>query len=311
MLQQTQACRVVSFFENWMKLFPSVKLLAQASEEMVIKAWEGLGYYSRARSLHRAAKIIVDEFGGQIPSEKELLSSIPGIGPYTTGAILSFAFHKKAAAIDANVRRVMSRFLNLPKVVEEVVEPLLSEDQPWHTMEALIELGALVCRKTPQCAECPLCSQCLAHKKGVYDVATTRPLSRTTRLWRDVAVIVCKGHVFVLQNDKGIMKGLSEFLYFEGNEVRKTLAEFSEYLSGFCKNNISALTALPSVSHAFTRFRCTLHPNIVIAEKFFEYPVGKWVKIQDVSLLPFSSGHKRVLVSALSFLNLSATLAYL
>ena len=171
MLQQTQAARVVPFFLRWIKKFPTVRELSQGSEDDILKLWEGLGYYSRARNLKKAACFIEEVFHGEIPKDQESLRSIPGIGPYTQGAIRSFAFHERAAAVDANVERVIARWMDVPiqkgstrsrEKVESLLEEILPEKDAWVVMEALIELGALVCQKKPVCEVCPLRKECLS-----------------------------------------------------------------------------------------------------------------------------------------------------
>ena len=159
MLQQTRAQVVVSYFDRWMKRFPNVEALAAAPIEEVIKIWEGLGYYSRARNLHKGAQEIVRKHGGRIPNTREALLELPGLGPYTAGAILSFGFHQRATAVDGNVLRVLSRFgwiaedigkIAARRKIEALAESLLDEKKPWVSAEALIELGATICLPQPR-----------------------------------------------------------------------------------------------------------------------------------------------------------------
>ena len=164
MLQQTQARVVIDYYQRWMKKFPDIEHLARAPLEEVIKQWEGLGYYVRARNLHKAAQYLVEHHQGIFPSSRELLEKIPGIGPYTVGAILSFAFHQKAAAVDGNVIRVLTRLFAMQEEVQtqsskkwlwKCAENLLPEKEPWILVEGLIELGATVCTLKPKCSQCP------------------------------------------------------------------------------------------------------------------------------------------------------------
>ncbi len=199
MLQQTRASVVVPYFIKWMQQFPDVLSLANASLEEVIKAWEGLGYYKRARNLHKGARQIAENFNGNLPDSREALDTISGLGPYTISAILSFGFHKRAAPVDGNVARVMSRYLAIEenicrskvrKEIEEKTAALLDEEAPWVTAEALIELGATVCTPNPFCEACPLQADCLGLKKGI---ARTLPIKNgekpITLLKRTVAVV--------------------------------------------------------------------------------------------------------------------------
>ena len=310
MLQQTQTSRVISFFSRWMELFPTVYVLASASEESVIKAWEGLGYYSRARALHAAAKTIVERHGGRVPRDEEKLRELPGIGPFTAGAIRAFAFHERAAAVDANVRRVIIRLLgnDSPKEIESVVERLLPARQPWVAMEALIELGALVCKPTPTCNVCPLADRCYANATQTQDRIVKRSVVRT-KLWRDVVVFVHEDRLFVtVKTGKGIMSGLYEFPYYETSPGGRTLHELVAHVHPIVQTPLQALRSFPSTTHTFTRFHVTLYPTVIRCHKRPECMAGRWVTLQEALDLPFSSGHKRVLQALRES---SATLAYL
>jgi A/G-specific adenine glycosylase len=175
MLQQTQVATVIPFFSRWMERFPDLPTLAEAAEDEVLRLWQGLGYYSRARNLHRAAKLVVDRFGGALPSDPALLASLPGVGPYAAGAIACFAFDRAAPAVDANIARVLARLANvrLPidspagnRLIWALASALLPEKSGGrlHT-SALMELGALVCLpKKPQCLVCPVHSHCRAQE---------------------------------------------------------------------------------------------------------------------------------------------------
>lgn len=308
MLQQTQASRVISFFSQWMELFPTVHALALASEESVIKAWEGLGYYSRARALHAAAKTIVERYDGRIPLNEAELRALPGIGPYTAGAVRAFAFHERAAAVDANVRRVVTRLLGNDTPKEAVVERLLPVHQPWVAMEALIELGALVCKPTPNCASCPLSDRCYANATQTQDRIAKRSVVRT-KLWRDVVLFVHEDRLLVtVKTGKGIMSGLYEFPYYETVSGGRSLDELVAYLQPMVQTPLQALRSLPITTHTFTRFHVTLYPALVRCYKRGECMAGRWVTLQEALSLPFSSGHKRVLHA---LRDCSATLAYL
>ena len=156
MLQQTQVSVVIPYFDRWMNRFPTLRHLAKATLDEVIKEWEGLGYYSRARNLHEGARYVLEKHEGILPETREELQKIKGLGPYTIGAIRSFAFHHKAAAVDGNVIRVLARYFKIeddiakPKTIQMIrdrAEAILPEIEPWIVAEALIELGATLCTK--------------------------------------------------------------------------------------------------------------------------------------------------------------------
>jgi A/G-specific adenine glycosylase len=290
MLQQTQVAVVIPYFHRWMQKFPTLRDLAAAPLEEIIKAWEGLGYYSRARNLHKAAQMVVRDFGGELPSTYEELDKLPGFGPYTIGAVLSFAFQQKAAAVDGNVVRVLSRFFasdkeqSQRKHYEALALSVLPDDRPWVAMEGLIELGAQICQRRPKCAECPLRNECRAYREGktdLFPLKKKRPA--TVYLERRVAVIRWKDEILVRQEKEGkVMAGLYEFPYTSQESVSIDLP-------------MKKLKDLPLVKHGFTRYDVTLYPAIYEAQDKNMVDGFEWKKWEDLELLPFSSGHRRIL----------------
>src|SRR5262245_1124236 len=171
MLQQTQVETVIPYFERWMTVLPDVASLATADEHSVLSLWAGLGYYSRARNLMEAAKILVREHDGVLPADYEALRSLPGIGQYTAGAILSIAFNQAYPVVDGNVRRVLSRLYgwedDRPARLWEAAEKLVRSAEPRQINQAIMELGATVCSfRAPRCLVCPIQSDCIAYKTG-------------------------------------------------------------------------------------------------------------------------------------------------
>jgi A/G-specific adenine glycosylase len=291
MLQQTQVAVVIPYFNNWMQKFPTIQALAEASLEEVIKMWEGLGYYSRARNLHKAAQIVMEEFQGELPSTYEELDKLPGFGPYTIGAVLSFAFQRRAPAVDGNVVRVLSRFFASDQDCakryhyEKLTLQVLSEEQPWVTMEGLIELGAKICQRKPKCSECPLIDECQAYRQGkTKDFPIKRKRPQTICLERQVAIIYWKDEVLVRQEKEGnVMAGLYEFPYALLNErLGLDLA-------------LKKMRELPLVKHGFTRYNVTLYPAVYESMEKKNLDGFEWKKWQELFLLPFSSGHRRIL----------------
>ncbi len=300
MLQQTQVSVVIPYFEKWLALFPTVAALADSSLEQVLKCWEGLGYYSRARNLHRGARFLVEKFGGIFPTQAEEIAMIPGIGPYTTGAILSFAFHQKAAAVDGNVLRLLSRFLACEEPIDSTVgrnklqtyaEELLPDEEPWLVSEGLIELGALICTKKPLCLACPLKNECLAFRHHLQDeLPKKRRGQGTTELIRQVAVITCQNRFAVQKGEKGkIMEDLYQFPFLEERSALAITEKFERAWG--CKLHYKK--ALLPQRHSFTRYRAQLFPHFLEALEASEKMI--WKEIDELAKLPFSSGHKRIL----------------
>jgi len=282
MLQQTQVKVVTSYFQKWLYLFPTISDLALAQEEDVLKAWEGLGYYSRARNLHKGAKYVKEHFGGNLPSSLELLRKIPGIGPYTAGAILSFAFKQKAVAVDANVARVLCRYFAIKnsKNLDQILLKELDVPRPYEIMEGLIEMGALICQKAPKCLQCPINSKCLAYlNRETHEYPSKKILKKVEELSRDVFVILCGDKVLLFQEKKKLMEGLWHFPYLEkGRDF--TLIE---------KRYIAELTP---IKHQFTRYRSILYPKVWQTDKKIELPGYEWVSKEDMKSLAFPSGHR-------------------
>ncbi len=300
MLQQTRAEVVVPFFERWMRRFPSIASLAAAQLEDVIKNWEGLGYYSRARNLHKAAQFLVEYYEGELPSDPEDLKKIKGIGPYTLGAIRNFAFKQRAAAVDGNVLRVISRYFtcceDIAKVktqqkLRELVQGILPQAKPWVFSEALIELGALICTKQPKCCQCPLKMSCGAYQQGLTQKLPVKSKAQTiTKLMRQVVLVLCGDACLVKKGRKGeIMQDLYEFPYFETEEQNLSLIAEAVWL-----DKTVYLDKLAPVRQFFTRYRADLIPHVLRAEQRFMQADFIWIPLNELQQLPFSSGHKKI-----------------
>jgi len=295
MLQQTQASVVVPYFERWMARFPNIETLASASIEEVIKLWEGLGYYSRARNLHAGAKFLVQHHQGKLPSDPKLLAKVKGLGPYTVGAICSFAFHQKAVALDGNVARVISRFfcieepIDLPstqKTLREKVEEHLPDTEPWVMMEGLIELGAKVCSRKPMCSDCPLNEECKAFHLGKAEQLPIKKQRYSITLLEREVLLINHQEEFLVQQHQGkkVMSGLYEFPYVDRGKS-----------DTFYPGQIARDQTLSPVTHTFTRYKSQLFPSIWVSEEKKEITGFKWLNIEQLPKLPFSSGHRQIL----------------
>lgn len=316
MLQQTQVAVVIPYFIRWMTRFPTIQTLAEASLDEVIKLWEGLGYYSRARNLHEGAKQVVQRFGGQIPCTAAELAEIKGLGPYTIGALLSFAFHQKIAAVDGNVLRVLARHfvvegdvtkLKIVQQIRSLADSLLPDEEHWIVNEALIELGATICGKTPKCGICPLRTTCLAYAKGNAHLLPFKAARKPTIfLRRLVAVIIQNDHVLLRKGQPGeIMQSLHEFPYFEIDQ--EPTQEFLRIVEQEWGTKGKLWSPLPMEKHAFTSYRVCLYPYVVAVEQEFEKTGYEWTSFKALEKLAFSAGHRRVLKNLWIYLSKQAS----
>lgn len=305
MLQQTQVSVVIPYFERWMQQFPSIEILAQTPVEKVIKAWEGLGYYSRARNLHEGAKYVLSHFDGQLPDNAKDLLQIKGLGQYTVGAILNFAFHQKAAAVDGNVLRVLARYYGLSddiaksktvKKFQLLTDALLPDFEPWVISEALIELGATVCTKQPKCGECPLKLNCKAFKEGLTaSLPVKSGQAKTTYLYRSVGVIFHGDHILVKKGSSGkVMADLYEFPFVEMTKALNSPAFFIDHFENVPGLRLTWKGSISEVKHSFTRYQALLIPHIFDAEKMVQVQSCEWIRLEQLKEVPFSSGHRRI-----------------
>ena len=317
MLQQTQMETVVPYFERWMKVFPSIESLARSPESKVMKHWEGLGYYSRARNLHASAKQIVENHGGVFPEDHETILSLKGIGPYTAGAIASIAFNQQRPIVDGNVFRVLSRVYAIDKPIDveknrapfwELQQSLIPKGKARNFNQALMELGALVCSPvSPNCPHCPVQKFCKAFQTGnpeAYPVRGKR--KKTVKVHASALVLKKDGKYFLKKRPVGkIMGGLWEFpewklaqnksLSFESIR-RKTVSLAAEEFS----SKKMMLEPLGTIRRNYTYFNETLSVFLADVSGSPEPLVSKsgwpdaWASRKEFGRFPFSSAHSKI-----------------
>lgn len=293
MLQQTQVSTVLSYFDRFLARFPTVSALAQASQDDVMALWSGLGYYSRARNLHRCAQAVVAMHGGEFPRSAEALAQLPGIGRSTAGAIAAFCFSERVPILDANVRRVLTRYLgfdgdlaqaaNERKLWDQAHALLPSEaldtTMPRYT-QALMDLGAMVCTPpNPRCPECPVQAACAAHREGQpekYPVKT-RKLRRQSQAWWLLLWRNTEGAFWVQRRpEQGVWAGLYCFPAFAEENA---LLQQAQAQAGLGLQDMQALSAF---KHVLTHMDLHLHPVLcpVAAHQALLLetgPPGAWV----------------------------------
>ena len=303
MLQQTQVNTVVDYYHRFINAFPQIENLAQADSQSVLKLWEGLGYYSRARNLHRAAGIVVTDYGGRIPDDIERLKRLPGIGDYIAAAVLSIAFGKPYAVVDGNVKRVLSRLLLIDapvnhtsayKAFKSAAEELLERHRPGSYNQALMEIGALLCApRQPKCRQCPLRGNCRAFNNAMTDDYPKRLAKRPVPLRPMVAGVVFKNDRVLItrRQPEGLLGGLWEF---PGGEIQT-----GESAPAACRRLMQRTVALDTTSgryltrvrHAYTHFKITLDVYCcqwVSGRVRRDGPVDhRWVKLNELDRFPF------------------------
>ncbi len=255
MLQQTRVEAVIPYYERFLARFPTVDALASADEQDVLREWAGLGYYARARNLKRAAEQMVREHGGALPRDRDQLAALPGIGPYTVGALLSIAFGERAAIVDGNVKRVLARLLAEPELSSRAQWSLAGDLVPGRAPDefnqALMELGAIVCTpKSPSCPECPVRSDCAARDAPLDYPARAR--RRAPVQVKAVAGVLERRRpaslLMLRRPSKGLLGGLWELPSVEGDDADELIRTLRER-TGLAAR---AVETLGSVRHAFT-----------------------------------------------------------
>ncbi len=239
MLQQTRVEAVKGYYDRFITALPTVEDLAKADESLLLKLWEGLGYYSRVRNLQKAAKTIVEDFGGVFPTDYNSILSLSGIGAYTAGAISSICFDIPVPAVDGNALRVLSRLCEIPegmtspsfkKDANSVLENIYPKQNPGDFTQALMELGATVCvpNGTPMCDVCPAASFCLAKKHGTQKDFPVKPLKKPRRKEELTVFILQCGSFVALHKrpDKGLLRGLWEFPNTNGKLNKDEAVQF-------------------------------------------------------------------------------------
>jgi A/G-specific adenine glycosylase len=314
MLQQTQVKTVVPYWQRWIRRLPDVRALARARPDVVLKLWEGLGYYLRARNLQKAARIIIDRHEGRFPEKFDDLLALPGIGRYTAGAVCSIAFNQPKPVLDGNVIRVLTRLSGIAEnprrnetnarlweFAQDLVLGAARREQPGERNcsdfnQSLMELGAVLCTpRLPKCPLCPVRKHCVAGRENRTDVIPNLGPARASTRRRFVAFVVERnGRFLVRRRPAGVVNAhLWEFPNVElhsGQTANRQLAE------NLFDSRPFGIAPLFQVRHSITRFRITLD---VFRVQFAEAPRtpdnGRWRSLSELRRLAFPSAHKRIL----------------
>ena len=279
MLQQTTVATVLTYFNKWMKRFPNIEALAKADIQDVLLTWQGMGYYTRARKIHECARVLTNSYHAQLPTTRDELLKLPGIGPYSASSICCFAYNRPETVVDGNVVRVIARFYGLtqevtPEDIYPYAQHLTSKDHGADYASAIMDLGAIICTPTnPKCHQCPWQTMCVACKQNMQaDIPRIKKLAKKEKTGLVYIIQDKQGRYLIRKRtEKGLLHGLWEFPWKETNEIPDKKA--------------------PKVIHVFTHFKLNLYltkgtPEIT--------PDGIWVKVTDFQHYPFSKLMQKV-----------------
>ncbi|KAB7664859.1 A/G-specific adenine glycosylase [Bacillus sp. B1-b2] len=310
MLQQTKVDTVIPYFNRFIEQFPTIEALSEAEEEKVLKAWEGLGYYSRARNLHTAVKEVHETYHGKVPNTPEEISKLRGVGPYTAGAILSIAYGVPEPAVDGNVMRVLSRILSIwediakpktRKTFEEAVRVLISHENPSYFNQALMELGALICTPTsPSCLLCPVREHCHAFHEGTVTELPVKTKTKKQKTLQLAAVVLTddNGRTLIHKRaDKGLLANLWEF---PNIEIVQTIKSEREQLEEALLENYQAKVKvgemITRIEHVFSHLVWNIN---VYSGKLLDLQEEtddiKRVNSEEIKPFPFPVSHQKMI----------------
>ncbi len=311
MLQQTQVVTVVPYYERFLRRFPTVESLARARLDTILKLWEGLGYYSRARNLHRAAREIVERLGGQFPRTAAEWATLPGIGRYTAGAIASNAFDERVSILDGNVERVLCRMFRIRgnpkdsavrKKLWSIADDLVPASKPGLFNQALMELGAEVCTpRNPQCEDCPLSRACLAKRHGEQLALPQRRAKKPLPSHTVVVGVIWKAGGILIDKRKpdGLLGGLWEFPGGKKEPTESLEAALRREVREELGIRIRVDRPLTVVDHTYSHFRVRIHafectwlsgqPRCITCDAF------KWVRPADLGRHAFPAANHKII----------------
>lgn len=309
MLQQTQVDTVIPYYENFISKFPTPYALAEAPQDDVYKAWEGLGYYSRARNLQQGVREVVEQYGGEVPDDKKSILNIKGIGPYTAGAILSIAYGKKEPAVDGNVMRVLSRVFLIDddimkaktrKKFEEILYDLIPEQDPSSFNQGLMELGALICKpKSPKCSDCPVRECCHALDEGIQENYPVKKKKQAPKR-EDMAVLVIRnqnGEILIQKRpEQGLLASLWELPTIKINPEADPKKTCETYLKKEHNLDCSLEKLGLEFTHTFSHIKWYLTVyegewnNSETSDK-----EKKWVSLSDLTPYSFPIPHQKII----------------
>jgi A/G-specific adenine glycosylase len=310
MLQQTRVDTAIPYFNRFIDKFPTIKALAEAEEGDVLKAWEGLGYYSRARNLQIAVREVHEHYHGRVPKSKEEILKLKGIGPYTSGAILSIAFGKPEPAVDGNVMRVISRVLasfddiskhTTRKKIEAIISKIICKTDPSAFNQGLMELGALICTPTsPTCQLCPVQSHCQAFEENIQDQLPVKAKKAKPKQKKLACAFIKNANDEVLIHQRpstGLLANLWEFPIVEVSEETTLERQLSDFLLTEFRINTNIGAEIFNVQHVFSHLKWDIRIFSVELLSIVEANRDriKWVSVTEITAYPFSVSQQKII----------------
>jgi A/G-specific adenine glycosylase len=304
MLQQTRVETVIPYYEKWLRLFPTVEALANASEHDVLNAWEGLGYYSRARNFHKAAKIVVEKYNGKLPRDLDELRTLPGIGRYTVGALASILFGMDEPALDGNLKRVYARLFDVSEPIdssngEKILWKLAKNNLPKGKAadfnQAMMDLGAMICvSKNPRCWICPLMKECQARANGTQAIRPVKKIKKAVPQYIHAAgVIIKRGKVLLVKRPStGLLASMWEFpnARVEQDPAKELVKVLRKEYSLIVRKK----EAVSVVQHAYTHFRVTVHAFRCELASIPKTRTLKWVGLTELDEYPMGKVDRQI-----------------
>ncbi len=310
MLQQTQVTTVIPYYNRFISRFPSIGQLAASSSTEILKLWEGLGYYSRARNLHKAAEMVISDHASVVPGTYSSFRSLPGVGDYIAAAVQSIAFNKPYAAVDGNVKRVLSRLfeleqpVNQPKnhsVFQTIADDILDRKRPGDFNQSMMELGALICKPaTPSCKHCPVSSFCQSLQHGTVDRFPHRIKRKPVPVYHiAVGIIMKKDKMLItLRKPKGLLGGLWEFPGGKTESGESTEQACIREIKEETGLNVEVEQSLAVIRHAYTHFRIVMEVFVcrhLSGRVRLKGPVDhRWIKYGQINQYPFPKANHKI-----------------
>ncbi len=310
-LQQTQVAQGLPYYQKFIERFPDIGSLARATEDEVLQLWAGLGYYSRARNLLKAARVITEQFNGRFPQTMNKALSLPGVGPYSAAAVLSIAFNQPFAVVDGNVMRVLSRLLLIKedirlnatrKEIQHLADSLLDPAQPGDFNEALMELGATVCLpQNPLCSQCPLADFCEAFKSDKQNALPFKSPPPAKRQVKEYVCIIRRNHHYLLRQrpGKGLLARMWEFLTIPVSALNLNEEQVRREAEALCGFSLVTESFASRKIHVYSHIRLEYIPVFfsVFPKEEATPAQGRWIEHDAMATLAIHGAHRKISIN--------------